>query len=464
MQHVVPEQLEAALRASGLRVAGPLDTRAGRPRWTALGPDGQRWTVLEVPAAHAAAARRRAEALADVDHPHLAVGGPVFGLPDGGVLALVAAEPGVDLAVLLGARGPLDDAEAVGVLAPVAEALAALHAAGLTHGGLTGGDVVLTDSGPVLADVGGGSGPGGSRDLMARQRSQDVADLVALGRRLLGPAAGGPVAAVLAGPDDGADALAARLRDAAGPRPVDLPDPAVLARLALLRLSGGGPTPGRHRHGTRRPRGPARRVRRTVRGAPRAVRIGALGAGVLVAAVGGAAWLGVLPWATASPAGPQAAPVTGAPAGRGLPGPPDEPSGASGSASDATDAGRAGTRATGTGDPQASADDVARAQAVRLTRERITAMAAGETDRLAALTEPGSPAAAADVDLTLRPVELADLQVEASAPVSAGCPQGLVCVPVVAHVRTADGEDQASSVTLALRPGTWRVVEVSPGR
>ena len=210
MQHVVPEKLEAALRASGLRVAGPLDTRAGRPRWTALGPDGQRWTVLEVAPSHAPAARLRAEALAEVEHPHLAVGGPVLDLPDGGVLALVAAEPGVDLAVLLGARGPLDDAEAVGVLAPVAEALAALHAAGLTHGGLTGGDVVLTDSGPVLADVGGGSGPGAPPDVVARQRSEDVTDLVALGRRLLGPAAAGPVADALAGPEQPAvaDALA----------------------------------------------------------------------------------------------------------------------------------------------------------------------------------------------------------------------------------------------------------------
>ncbi|MCB2175730.1 MAG: hypothetical protein KQH57_07975 [Actinomycetales bacterium] len=464
MQHVVPEKLEAALRASGLRVAGPLDTRAGRPRWTALGPDGQRWTVLEVAPSHAPAARLRAKALAEVEHPHLAVGGPVLDLPDGGVLALVAAEPGVDLAVLLGARGPLDDAEAVGVLAPVAEALAALHAAGLTHGGLTGGDVVLTDSGPVLADVGGGAGPGGAPDVLARQRSEDVADLIALGRRLLGPAAAGPVADALDGPDDGADALAARLRSAAPPRPVDLPDAAVLARLALLRLSGDGPVRGRHEDDSRRRRGPARRARRRLRRAPRGVRVAAIGVAALVAVLGGATWLGVLPWATASPPGtPSAGAMSWAARTQQVPS--SEPSDVIGpAASAATGPDGAGTRTPGTAEPQESADDVARAEAVRLTRERITAMAAGEADRLAELTEPGSPAAAADVGLTLVPVELADLHVEASEPVTYGCPPDVVCVPVVAHVRTAGGEEQVSSVTLALRPGTWRVVSVSPGR
>ena len=161
VEHVVPEHLAAALRAAGLTAAGPLDTRDGRPRWTALDPDGRRWAVGVVGPERADAARRRAAVLAGVEHPHLAVAGPVLEAADGGVLALVAAEPGVDLAVLLGARGPLDDAEAVGVLAPVAGALAALHAGGLAHGDLTAADVVLTDGGPVLADVGGGAAPVG---------------------------------------------------------------------------------------------------------------------------------------------------------------------------------------------------------------------------------------------------------------------------------------------------------------
>lgn len=454
MQHVVPEKLEAALRASGLRVAGPLDTRAGRPRWTALGPDGQRWTVLEVAAAHAPAARLRAEALAAAEHPNLAVGGPVLDLQDGGVLALVAAEPGVDLGVLLGARGPLDDAEAVGVLAPVAEALAALHEAGLTHGALTAADVVLTDTGPVLADVGGGAGPTTAPDVRAHRRAEDLADLVALAHRLLGPGAAGPVVDALAraGEVDAAG-LAVLLRSAARPRPVELPDAAVLARLALLRLSGKRPARGRHEDGTRRRRGAARRTRRALRRAPRSARLGVLGLGAVVAAVGGAAWLGVLPWPAASAASPaesRHASLSPSPEARAV---------ASGGDPHATTAGAASVSSSAE-----STSEAARTEAARLTRERITAMAAGRVDRLAALTEPGSPAAAADAGLTLTPVALAGLDVEASAPVTDGCPQGLVCVPVVAHVRTADGDEQVSSVVLALRPATWRVVQVSPGR
>ena len=195
------------------------------------------------------------------------------------------------------------------------------------------------------------------------------------------------------------------------------------------------------------------------------MRIGAVGAAVVVAAVGGAAWLGVLPWATASPPGPPPSPGATSPAGRTQAVPSTEPSAVTGTgASEASEPDGDGTQAAGAAVPQESADDVARAEAVRVTRERITAMAAGEADRLVALTEPGSPAAAADVELTLVPVELADLQVEASAPVTDGCAPDLVCVPVVAHVRTADGQEQVSSVVLALRPETWRVVAVSPGR
>ena len=199
---------------------------------------------------------------------------------------------------------------------------------------------------------------------------------------------------------------------------------------------------------------------------PRRVRVAVIGLAAAITAVGGAAWLGRVPWATASPWGAAASAVASLPAER-TSASSRAPDAAGATASDATEAARpdgAGNQAAGTAAPQGSVADVARAEAVRLTRERITAMAAGEADRLATLTEPGSPAAAADVGLTLVPVELADLQVEASTPVIDGCAPDLVCVPVVARVRTGDGAEQVSSVTLALRPGTWRVVAVSPGR
>ena len=41
----------------------------------------------------------------------------------------------------------------------------------------------------------------------------------------------------------------------------------------------------------------------------------------------------------------------------------------------------------------------AKAAAVRLTEQRVAALAAGAPERLADLTEPGSPAAAADAGL-----------------------------------------------------------------
>ncbi len=411
MEHVVPEHLAAALRAAGLTAAGPLDTRDGRPRWTALDPDGRRWAVGVVGPARADAARRRAAVLAGVEHPHLAVAGLVLEAADGGVLALVAAEPGVDLAVLLGARGPLDDAEAVGVLAPVAGALAALHAGGLAHGDLNAADVVLTDGGPVLADVGGGATPVGEQSsLLARRQAEDVADLAAIGRRLIGVGATGPVAAACApGTARSASDLLARLGAAATPRQVDLPDPAVLARLALLRLAAR--PAGRHRDGGS---GATRRARR--RRWPR--------------------WSGRSRWSGDRPhrrrrfvgLGLAVVAVVGVAVAVDL-------------------AGSSEARA-------------ARAAAVRLTELRIAALAAGAPERLADLTEPGSPAAAADAGLVPAPVRLDSVSVEAGDPVTDGCPADLWCVPVRTQTTVA-GEEVTTTVTLGLRPGSWRVVQVS---
>ena len=108
--------------------------------------------------------------------------------------------------------------------------------------------------------------------------------------------------------------------------------------------------------------------------------------------------------------------------------------------------------------------DDARARAVQLTEQRIAALAAGDVAKLEALTEPGSPAALADATLQPDPVEVEWTTVAAGRPVEEGCPAGLVCVPVTARTRIAGGSTRASTVTLGLRPGTWRVVQVSPAR
>jgi hypothetical protein len=299
----------------------------------------------------------------------------------------------------------------------VAGALAALHAGGLAHGDLTAADVVLTDGGPVLADIGGGAGPvGESSALLAQRQAGDVADLAAVGRRLIGAGASGGVAqACTPGAARSASDLQARLQAAADPRPVDLPDPAVLARLALLRFAarpavrhpdGGSSAGDRRKRRRRRPRWhvPTRWSWRP----PRPAR-GLVGLGLAVVAVT------VVLVVVAVVARP--------------------------------------------GLSQARA---AKAAAVRLTEQRVAALAAGAPERLADLTEPGSPAATADAGLVPAPVRLDSVSVQAGDPVSDGCPADLVCVPVRTRTTVA-GEDATTSVTLGLRPGSWRVVEVSPG-
>ncbi|MCV2393763.1 hypothetical protein OEB99_05525, partial [Actinotalea sp. M2MS4P-6] len=211
MDHLVPPRVAAALREAGLRPAGPLGRGTGAPRWTALAPDGSRWAVTEVPAVRAEAARQRATRLSRIDHPYLAQAGPVLDLADGDVAVLVSAEPGTDLDVLLAAREPLDPEEAVGVLEPLAGALAALHDAGLVHGALDTGAVVLTEHGPVLVDL----GEPGRRDPTPSARADDVAALAALGTALIGDP-GAAVAAVCRQPGGDAASFGGRVA-ACGP-------------------------------------------------------------------------------------------------------------------------------------------------------------------------------------------------------------------------------------------------------
>ena len=62
---------------------------------------------------------------------------------------------GGSLQGVVGARGHLSVGESVTVLAPVAKALAGLHAAGVVHGDVTPGNVLLERTGrPLLADLG----------------------------------------------------------------------------------------------------------------------------------------------------------------------------------------------------------------------------------------------------------------------------------------------------------------------
>lgn len=93
---------------------------------------------------------REAAVLAGVSSPHVLRVRDVVGE----VLVLDLCEGG-SLAALLRARGRLEPGEVVTVAAPLAQALAAVHAGGLVHGDVTPSNVLLTADGmPVLSDFG----------------------------------------------------------------------------------------------------------------------------------------------------------------------------------------------------------------------------------------------------------------------------------------------------------------------
>ncbi|MBX6389751.1 MAG: hypothetical protein IRZ08_12280, partial [Frankia sp.] len=157
-----PDNVDAAAgppRVPGVLLAGRPVADAGAGEVWSGTLDGTPCVARFVPMP-AEATRRVAESatawrLVELRHPHLV---PVLAvLPAAGGLAVVTATvpDAVSLARVLAARGRLEPGEVVTVGLPMAQALAAAHAAGLGHGALTPADVLLEPSGrPVLAGVG----------------------------------------------------------------------------------------------------------------------------------------------------------------------------------------------------------------------------------------------------------------------------------------------------------------------
>jgi len=428
---VAPVGLAAAVRAAGLRLAGPLGTTGVEPRWSAVDQDGARWVLTVVPAVDAGRARDRVLALDALGHPHLARLGPLVALPDGGLVVAHEVVPGLDLAALVAARGTLRPGEVAAIVGPVARALVAVHAAGLVHGDVSPRNIVLGADRVVLVDLVHGSDPTerGTPGFAAPERVAVAAaagDVYALGR----------VGLVLLGlqrvaADDGQDALVAALRRAADREParrgssadlaeaveatgsteaVPLPDPAVLARIALRRLAEprrparSGSSAGARGETTRRRAARGRHRRRRL-GARVAWSAGAVAVGL---AVGGAL--------TLTAQADRVSPVGGA-----------------------------GPLAT----------------AARVTAVRTAALASLDPRALAAVTVPGSPAARADQSLliALRRAGRAPTVEQLAVLVRPG-EQGVV---TGSWVRTADGVG-FSQVELVLGPGPAgrRVAEVRP--
>src|SRR5690606_23065826 len=196
------------------------------------------------------------------DHEHLAGVRGVLQAGESSLVVLVDHVDGLPLDELAGAREPFRAAEAVTVLVPVAQGLAALHRDARVHGGLDAACVRVTPGGravlrPPLAPATGTS-------------ADDVRDLARLVLGLVPPPASSHPS--YAGPEDPAEArdlaalhaeLAAALRDdpearpAAGtfaarsydavePRPVPLPEAArPWARAATRVRVGPRPPPPR---------------------------------------------------------------------------------------------------------------------------------------------------------------------------------------------------------------------------
>lgn len=476
-----------ALQRAGLAPAGPLGAGAGGPRWSARDAAGRAWAVTVVPADAVARAdlRRRVAALAALDHPHVARVRPLLELRDGTAAVLQAEVVGPDLGTVRAARGPLRPGEVTTVVVPLAEALAALHRVGVVHGDVAPANVVLDPDGrPVLVDLACGAAgvEAGTPGFAAPERASgatpagDVHALARVGLALLGadgvvPAsegagdggadAGSALAAVLraaASPDPGlrptAADLAAQVYAACPPEPVRLPDAAVLARLTLRRLAVPPDDATARLRTERRPRrraagGPAGAPGRGAgaRGRHRARRRGPRGvAAVLLVGLGLAAVVGASLQAgdLRAAASPDASPP----------------------------------RAVGAADPVAAA--------VRLTTARTRALVDRDRDALAAVTLPGSPAAAADAlvarDVWRRTptaggaevVEARLLGVEHGVEHGDGPTTARVLVRARAWVRTGEpaadpppgGEDASApdAVVLVLvrDAGTWRVSAVEP--
>ncbi|MCC2333508.1 hypothetical protein [Cellulomonas wangsupingiae] len=238
------------LQAHGTRVASPVGTDGSW--WVARPDDGTDGPWLEVLVADVpvdGALASRAGLLTGLDHPHLARVLAVEPLAPGRVALVCEHVPGPTLAAVRAARPPLADGEVVTVAVPVAQALAALHAAGLAHGAVGADRVVLRPGGmPVLVDLRGALRGVGTA-------SGDVHRLVAALLGLMPPLD----AHLAAGLEDAVrlrDALEGLLRGratpeglvetvfaAASPEPVQVPDPDELAgaQVALAAGRSGAP-------------------------------------------------------------------------------------------------------------------------------------------------------------------------------------------------------------------------------
>jgi Protein kinase domain len=162
--------MDFPVHVPGYAVDGPLGANgtvwAAREEVTGA-PVALRLLPLPDPAARERA-RRQVAMLTAVDHPHVLPLLGVVDVPGALVLVLELAEGG-SLDNLLAARGTLGPGEVVTACAPVAQALAELHAHGIVHGHVAPDSVLFSADGrPMLANLGAAASPHGQGNERSR--------------------------------------------------------------------------------------------------------------------------------------------------------------------------------------------------------------------------------------------------------------------------------------------------------
>lgn len=137
----------------GYRLGRHLGAGSSGQVWAATGSDGREVAVKLVAAGDAAT--REVAALQAVDNPHVVPLLDAIALDDGRLALVSPLLDGGTLGEVVAARGRLRAGEVVTVIAPLAQAIDALHAQGMEHGDLAPGNVLLDGDGrPWLADLG----------------------------------------------------------------------------------------------------------------------------------------------------------------------------------------------------------------------------------------------------------------------------------------------------------------------
>jgi len=126
--------------------------------WAATDPLGAP-VAVKVPRDASTAARAQTalerDVLLSVRHDHLVPLRDVVVLGDGSCALVFDLVRGAVLRAMVRARGRLEPGEAITVLIPICQAVAALHSAGGLHGDVSPGNVMVTAEGrPVLLDLG----------------------------------------------------------------------------------------------------------------------------------------------------------------------------------------------------------------------------------------------------------------------------------------------------------------------